>query len=191
MCTSSLSSNVTIIWSHNGVPINESATTNDTSILTVTSVKESDAGSYVCTVTSLYSGFVSVTSNNAILTIYGTYVYIMYGHLLKYVIYVMCHQLLGPPVVTDHPSSSNDIPAGRNITLICRASSLGTLVYSWERSSGSSWTTVSNDNTTSYTTDTTLAIGPYMYRCRVSNDAGSVVSNNAIVNVYGEYCPNM
>ena len=95
-------------------------------------------------------------------------------------------------MVTNHPSSSNDIPAGSNVTLICRASGLGTLVYSWERSSGSSsWTTVSNDNTTSYTTDTTLAIGQYMYRCRVSNEAGSVVSNNAIVNVYGEYCPNM
>ena len=103
----------------------------------------------------------------------------------------MYHQLLGPPVVTNHPSSSNDIPAGSNVTLICRASGLGTLMYSWERSSGSSsWTTVSNDNT-SYTTDTTLDIGQYMYRCRVSNDAGSVVSNNAIVNVYGEYCPNM
>ena len=74
-CTSSLSSNVTIIWYHDGVPINESATTSDTSILTITSVKESDAGSYVCTVTSLYSGLVSVTSKNAILTVYGTYVY--------------------------------------------------------------------------------------------------------------------
>ena len=77
-----------------------------------------------------------------------------------------------------------------SIILTCRATGLGTLVYSWERSSGSSWTIVSNDNTTSYTTDTTLAIGQYMYRCRVSNDAGSVVSNNATVNVYGEYCPN-
>ena len=74
---------------------------------------------------------------------------------------------------------------------MCQATSVGIVVYSWERSSGSSWTTVSNDSTTSYTTDTTLAIGQYMYRCRVSNDAGSVVSNNAIVNVYGEYCPNM
>ena len=70
---------------------------------------------------------------------------------------------------------------------MCRANGTGSLVYSWERNSGSSWTTVSNDNTTSYTTDTTLAIGQYMYRCRVSNDAGSVVSNNVIVNVYGEY----
>ena len=49
---------------------------------------------------------------------------------------------------------------------------------------------VSNDNTTSYTTDTTLAIGQYMYRCRVENDAGSVVSSNTIVNVYGEWSSN-
>ena len=97
---------------------------------------------------------------------------------------------LGPPVVTNQPSS-NDIPVRGSITLTCRANGLGTIIYSWERSSGSSWTTISNDNTTSYTTDTTLAIGQYMYRCRVSNEAGSVVSNNATVNVYGEYCPNM
>jgi len=71
---------------------------------------------------------------------------------------------------------------GRSITLMCKASGLGTLVYSWERrSSGSSWTTVSNNNTTSYTTDTTLTIGEYTYRCRVSNEAGSVVSDDVIV----------
>ena len=90
----------------------------------------------------------------------------------------------------DHPTEDYVI-IGKSITLTCRASGTGTLEYSWERSSGSSWTTVSNDNTTSYTTDTTLAIGQYMYRCRVSNEAGSVVSNIATVNVYGEYCPNM
>ena len=94
-------------------------------------------------------------------------------------------------MVTYHPTSSSDVAVGSSITLTCRANGLGVLVYSWERSSGSSWTTVSNDNTTSYTTDTALAIGQYMYRCRVSNEAGSVVSNIATVNVYGEYCPNM
>ena len=92
-------------------------------------------------------------------------------------------------MITGHPTG-NDVPVGESASFSCRASGLGTLVYSWERSSGSSWTTVSNDNTTSYTTDTTLAIGQYMYRCRVSNEAGSVVSNIATVNVYGEYCPN-
>ena len=92
-------------------------------------------------------------------------------------------------MIEGHPSSSNDVPVGRSITLMCRAVGIGTLLYSWERSSGSNnWTTVSNDNTTSYTTDTTLAIGQYMYRCRVRNDAGSVVSNEAVVDVYGEYC---
>ena len=90
----------------------------------------------------------------------------------------------------DHPINDNII-LGKSITLMCRAYSVGTLVYSWERSSGSNWTTVSNDNTTSYTTDTTLAIGQYMYRCRVNNEVESVVSNIATVNVYGEYCPNM
>ena len=94
--------------------------------------------------------------------------------------------VLDPPVIIQHPTD-DDIPAGRSTSFTCRANGMGTLVYSWEKHSGSSWTTVSNDNTTSYTTDTTLAIGQYMYRCRVSNDAGSVVSNNAIVNVYGEY----
>ena len=100
---------------------------------------------------------------------------------------------VGPPVITDHPSSSNDIPVGSSITLLCRATGPGALVYWWERVLASSgiWTTVSNDNTTSYTTDTTLAIGQYMYRCRVSNKDGSVVSNNAIVNVCGEYCCSM
>jgi len=93
----------------------------------------------------------------------------------------------GPPIITDHPTGG-DVPMGRSITLMCRASGLGTLVYFWERSSsGSNWTTVSNDNTTSYTTNSNMAVGEYMYRCIVNNEAGSVMSNNATVNVYGEY----
>ena len=105
----------------------------------------------------------------------------------------MCYGICcctGSPTIIHHPTG-DDVVIRQSITLVCRASGIGTLVYSWERSSGGSWTTVSNDNTTSYTTNTTLAIGRYMYRCRVRNEAGSVVSNNAIVNVYGEYCPNM
>ena len=104
----------------------------------------------------------------------------------------MTQVFTGPPTITHHPIHNNIVTVGRNVTFTCRASGLGTLLYSWERvSSNSDWTTVSNNNTTSYTTDATLAIGLYGYRCRVSNEAGSVVSNLAIVNVYGEYCPNM
>ena len=74
---------------------------------------------------------------------------------------------------------------------MCRASSPGNVTYTWQRKIGKNWKTISNDNATSYTTDATLPIGQYMYRCKVSNEAGSVVSDVATVNVYGEYCPNM
>ena len=92
-------------------------------------------------------------------------------------------------IVTDHPK---DIPEGKSIDLVCRTSNPGNVAYSWERKiPGKKWTTVSNDNTTSYTTNTSLATGQYKYRCRVSYEAGSVLSDVATVNVYGEYCPNM
>ena len=67
-CTSSLSSNVTFSWTHNGVSISGSSTTGDTSILTVANVQRSDVGSYVCAVRS---GSVSVTSNTANLAVFG------------------------------------------------------------------------------------------------------------------------
>ena len=105
---------------------------------------------------------------------------------------MMTQVFIGPPTITHHPVHESNVKLGRNVTLTCRTNSLETLEYSWEGlSSVSGWTTVSNDNTTSYTTNTTLSIGWYIYRCRVSNDAGSVVSNIVAVNVYGEYCPNM
>ena len=91
------------------------------------------------------------------------------------------------PNITRHPVGES-IVLGFSHTLMCSAIGSGTLRYSWERSSsGNSWTTVSGDNTTSYATDTSLAIGEYMYRCNVSNEAGSIVSNIATVIVYGEY----
>ena len=66
ICVSSVSSNVTFSWTHNGTSISGSSTTGDTSILTITSVRYSDAGSYVCTVRS---GSLSVMSDVATLTV--------------------------------------------------------------------------------------------------------------------------
>jgi len=94
-----------------------------------------------------------------------------------------------PPVIIDHPTGG-DVPMGRSITLVCRASGLGTIVYSWERRSSGSWTPINNANSPSYTTNRNIAVGQYTYRCVVRNEAGSVVSNSATVNVYGEYCTN-
>ena len=67
-CTVSVSSNITFSWTHNGSSINGSSTTGDTSILTITSVENSDAGSYVCTVSG---ESVSVMSDTATLIYYG------------------------------------------------------------------------------------------------------------------------
>ena len=67
-CISSVSFNVSFSWTHNGSYIDGSSTTGDTSVLTVTGVKNSDAGSYVCTVSG---ESISVTSNTATLIYYG------------------------------------------------------------------------------------------------------------------------
>ena len=106
------------------------------------------------------------------------------------IIYLLYHYI-DPPVITNHPTD-NIVPLGKSVTLMCSGCGMGTLKYFWERSSGSSWSTVSNNNVL-HTTNTTLAIGQYMYRCRVGNEAGSVVSDNGAVTVYGEFecCPIM
>ena len=93
----------------------------------------------------------------------------------------------GPPSITTHPRDVT-IPLRSTTTLTCSVDGYGTLIYSWERRSGSSWTTVANSP--SYTTNSNMTVGQYMYRCIVSNEAGSVMSNSTTVNVYGEYCPN-
>ncbi|XP_065895854.1 peroxidasin-like [Dysidea avara] len=157
-CTSSVSSGVTFSWTHAGSDVTgQSTSTGNTSTLTIINAMRSDAGSYVCTV---QSGSLSVMSDRRTVTVYG------------------------PPIITTQPTGG-DVPIGTSTTVVCRANGLGSLVYSWERNYGGSWTAVSDGNTMSYTTDTTLTIGEYMYRCRVSNEAGSVESNATIVNVYG------
>ena len=80
MCTSSISSNVTFSWSRNGRSIGGLSTTDDTSILTITSVRDCDAGSYVCTVSS---GSLSVVSNTATLTLKGNYTLLWQQYNIK------------------------------------------------------------------------------------------------------------
>ena len=105
---------------------------------------------------------------------------------LQFILMSIRFVYVGRPLITTNPTGGV-VPMGSSITLMCRARGLGILVYSWEnKGSGGIWTTVSDGNTTSYTTDTILTSGEYRYRCRVNNEAGSVVSNNAIVNVYGK-----
>ena len=69
-CSSSMiSSDVTFSWTHNGTTIRtQSSTNSDTSRLTISNVRYSDSGSYVCIVRS---GSLSVMSNTATITVYG------------------------------------------------------------------------------------------------------------------------
>lgn len=93
---------------------------------------------------------------------------------------------LQPLSITKHPINRN-VLVGSSHTLTCSATGSGTLSYFWERiSNGSSWTTVTDVSTTTYTTNASLPIGWYMYRCNVSNGVESVVSNSATVIVSGE-----
>ena len=93
---------------------------------------------------------------------------------------------VGRPIITTHPRDVT-IPLGTTTILTCSATTWGgTLMYSWERRSGSYWTTINNANSPSYTTNSNARFGQYTYRCVVRNEAGSVRSNRATVNVYGE-----
>jgi len=96
----------------------------------------------------------------------------------------------GPPLITTHPRDVV-IPLRSTTTVTCSADGDGTLMYSWESRSGRRWTTVANS--ASYTTNSNMTVGQYMYRCIVSNEAGSVTSKRATVIVYGmqyiqKYC---
>ena len=70
------------------------------------------------------------------------------------------------------------IKRGGSYTLKCNATGPGTLVYSWERKTAHKWTTVSRHRR-SY-----IASSPGQYRCRVTNEAGSIVSKIATI----KYC---
>ena len=81
-CVASISSNLTFSWTHNGSTINRSSTTGDTSVLTITNVKNSNAGSYACTVSG---ESVSVISNAATLTCDG----MTYAYLINIFVYLL------------------------------------------------------------------------------------------------------
>ena len=70
-CTSSVSSNVTFSWTSDGRDVTgQSTSTGDTSILAITKIeRKRNSTNYVCTVRS---GSLSVMSNTATLTVYGT-----------------------------------------------------------------------------------------------------------------------
>ena len=97
-CTSSVSSQVIFQWTHNGTNIrraHSSITYGSTNTLTISNVRYSDGGSYVCIVKRRS---LSVTSNTASITVYGMCV------IIKCII-LKCVVLVPKPVINNHPNS--------------------------------------------------------------------------------------
>ncbi len=86
----------------------------------------------------------------------------------------------GPPTVTSHPANRN-VCAGENTTFSVTATGSGTLSYRWQRNNAD----IDNGGKFSGVTTATLTVSSVdatvtgNYRCRVTNSAGSVNSNNA------------
>ena len=87
----------------------------------------------------------------------------------------------GPPVIKQ-PLHKNNVPLkkGSSSNISCRAAGYGSLTYYWEKKDSKGWITVDSNNKTSFETTNTG-----QYRCKVTNEAGSVVS--PVITAYGEY----
>ena len=93
---------MTFSWTSDGRDVTgQSTSTGDTSILTITSVRSSDDGSYVCTVRS---GSLSVMSNTASLTVYGTIInlYTEYVVVISVCVYRPTHYHNSPHQSVDN-----------------------------------------------------------------------------------------
>ena len=91
----------------------------------------------------------------------------------------------GPPNITAHPTS-HLITTGMNVTLSCEGTGQGPIRYRWEISdvNGGPWARISNSDKKSFVVRDLEQ--SQRYRCAVSNAAGTVTSNVAIVTVLSE-----
>jgi hypothetical protein len=92
---------------------------------------------------------------------------------------ILAKVVAGPPVITAQPSNQTVAP-GQTATFSVTASESLPLSYQWYRDGG----IIAGANSASYTTPaTTLADNNASFTCLVSNSAGSVTSNPAILTV--------
>ena len=92
---------------------------------------------------------------------------------------------LGPPTITTHPSSQL-ITVSMSVTLNCEGTGRGSITYQWETSNinGGQWMNISNSNSEHLVGTLEQS---QQYRCMVSNEAGSIRSNVATVNVMSKF----
>jgi glucose/arabinose dehydrogenase len=89
------------------------------------------------------------------------------------------------PSITQHPANRTVAP-GASVTFSVRASGQGTLRYQWQRNG----TNISGATAQDYTiASVTTADNGARFRAVVSNDFGSVISNEAVLTVTGNQAP--
>ena len=81
--------------------------------------------------------------------------------------------------LTEQPKSGF-IKKGQFYVLTCNANGSGTLMYSWERKVSGKWSPVGR-----YGAAYNIS-SPGRYRCRVKNEAGSIISEVAFIKYYSE-----
>ena len=92
--------------------------------------------------------------------------------------------ITGPPVFLHHPTN-HTVTVGMDVTLYCNVSAYR-VSFVWERSTnGHSWSRISNSQ--SYKYDVRNIQQSQQYRCAAGNNAGTLISNVAIIQVLSKY----
>ena len=98
---------------------------------------------------------------------------------------MMTQVFTGPPTITTHPTSQLT-NVSMSVTLGCEVTGRGSITYHWETSNinGGQWMNISNSN--SNRTVVGNLEQSQQYRCVVSNEAGSIISDFATITVLSE-----
>lgn len=92
------------------------------------------------------------------------------------------------PVLNSHPMNQSVMESNESIFSV-DATGTAPLSYQWQLStnSGSTWSDIPNATSATYDTGPTIvSMNGYQYQCVVSNSAGSVTSNSALLTVTAE-----
>jgi len=115
------------------------------------------------------------------------------SHRLSIIFLIICSYQLALPNITQQPTSSTvRVNSTLQTVTHCNAIGIGPLHYQWEKyqSSNDSWITPShravNIKSQKLTFSTITEDDEGIYHCVVSNNDGSVLSDNVTITVYGE-----
>ena len=106
---------------------------------------------------------------------------------------MLYHHVIALPNITTQPVSITFKVGDVNVTAMsCSAVGMDPIYYQWEKYnlSNNNWISHSHGDVNSESPDLKFGVireeDEGVYRCTVTNDDGSVISDNATVHVYGE-----